>query len=66
MAAPHVTGHVNGDRNPPRPGGRVEKSTPSPRNALYFPLNDNEKSNFGDLVSVAEAAKSAIAKLEAH
>jgi HEAT repeat protein len=36
--------------------------------ALYLLLNDNEKSNFGDLVSVAEAAKAAkaaIAKLEA-
>jgi HEAT repeat protein len=34
--------------------------------ALYRLLNDNEKSNFGDLVSVAEAAKAAIAKLEPH
>jgi HEAT repeat protein len=33
---------------------------------LHFMLNDNVKSNFGDLVSVAEAAKAAIAKLEAH
>lgn len=34
--------------------------------ALYRLLNDNEKSNFADLVSVAQAAKSAITKLEAH
>jgi HEAT repeat protein len=34
--------------------------------ALYRLLNDNEKSNLGDPVSVAEAAKAAIAKLEAH
>jgi HEAT repeat protein len=34
--------------------------------ALYRLLNDNDKSKLGDPVSVAEAAKAAIAKLEAH
>jgi HEAT repeat protein len=34
--------------------------------ALYRLLNDNERSNFGDLISVAEAVKAAIIKLEAH
>src|SRR5581483_5149969 len=34
--------------------------------ALYRLLNDNERSNFGDLVSVKDAAKAAIAKLEVH
>jgi HEAT repeat protein len=33
---------------------------------LYRLLNDNERSNFGHLVTVAAAAKTAIAELEAH
>jgi HEAT repeat protein len=34
--------------------------------ALYRLRDDNEKSHFGDLMSVADAAKAAVAKLDGH